>query len=409
MNLLTVSNLYPWPSQPTRGLYNAQLFRALHEELRAGGAVGTSAGVFNLCPVADWRVWRWLGIRAWTDPTAAPFVTRYVPSFHLPVVGRNVAAAFQFGALARAVAQRPQRFDAVLAAWLYADGVAAARLAGRLGARCWIMALGTDTFHLGDPVRRRAILDACARAAGIVCVARPLAARLVAAGVDAAKVHTVANGVDSVRFRFVGRETATAELLARAGGDEAIASVLAWRRDPAARIALFVGNLVPVKGPDVLLKAWSRVAADGSPARLAVIGDGPLRKRLEAAARAAGLSDTVRFLGTRPHDEIPLWMNWADGLCLPSRSEGMPNVVVEALACGLPVAAARVGNCGELLAGEDPAESFAPGDADELAAALARLLGRSVPETARRSAAERNGARFSWARQAGAILDLMRT
>jgi glycosyltransferase involved in cell wall biosynthesis len=404
MNLLTVSNLYPWPTQPTRGLYNAQLFRALHEGARTADGC---RGVTNLCPVAEWRVWRWPAIRAWRDPTAVPFVTRYVPSFHLPVVGRNVAAAFHFSALARAVAQWPQRFDAVLASWLYADGVAAVRLARQVDAPCWLMALGTDTFHLSSPVRRRAILDACTHAAGIICVAHPLAERLTAAGVDAAKIRTIPNGVDSTRFRFMGREAATAELQTRAGSDPAIGSVLDWRRNPAARIALFVGNLVSVKGPDVLLKAWSRVAAYGSPARLLVIGDGPLRKRLEAVARAANLSDTVRFLGSRPHEEIPLWMNWADGLCLPSRSEGMPNVVVESLACGLPVAAARVGNCEELLADARLAEAFAPGDADELAAALARVLGAAVNASARRQAAERNGARFSWARQARQILDWM--
>jgi glycosyltransferase involved in cell wall biosynthesis len=73
-----------------------------------------------------------------------------------------------------------------------------------------------------------------------------------------------------------------------------------------------------------------------------------MRSKLERLARTLGIGDQVRFLGRRPPEEVADWMNRADVLCLPSRSEGMPNVVLEARACGLPVVASPAGAIPEL-------------------------------------------------------------
>ena len=73
--------------------------------------------------------------------------------------------------------------------------------------------------------------------------------------------------------------------------------------------------------------------------RVAVVGSGPMQRELERCAAGLVSPDSVFFAGSRPHDEIPLWLAGADCLCLPSRSEGMPNVVLEALASGCRVIA----------------------------------------------------------------------
>ncbi len=116
-----------------------------------------------------------------------------------------------------------------------------------------------------------------------------------------------------------------------------------------AKLVLFVGNAVDVKGIDRLLFAW-KILLDEFKAKnahyaleLEIIGDGPRRKRLERQARELGIANSVRFVGQRPQAEIAGRMRAADCLCLPSRSEGMPNVVIEALACGIPVVASDVG------------------------------------------------------------------
>jgi len=82
----------------------------------------------------------------------------------------------------------------------------------------------------------------------------------------------------------------------------------------------------------------------------------------------------VFLLGARPHEEIPLWMNACDVLCLPSLSEGLPNVALEAMACGLPVVASRVGGVPEVV--RDGVNGFLvpPSDPGALADALRRAL-----------------------------------
>jgi len=112
---------------------------------------------------------------------------------------------------------------------------------------------------------------------------------------------------------------------------------------------LFVGHLAPVKGPDRLIAAWKAVLEAAPDAALWIVGAGPLRRRLEARVRQLGLGASVSFLGAKPHREIPGLMRAARCLCLPSRSEGMPNVVLEALACGTPVVATDVGEVPALL------------------------------------------------------------
>jgi teichuronic acid biosynthesis glycosyltransferase TuaC len=122
-----------------------------------------------------------------------------------------------------------------------------------------------------------------------------------------------------------------------------------------------------VKGVDRLVKVWGAVKRSGSDATLVILGDGPERRRMERAFAVAGLSASVKFLGSRPQDEVAGWMNAADCLCLVSRSEGMPNVVIEAQASGLPVVATDAGACGEMLE-------------KDVASVLVKMAGRSEEE-----------------------------
>jgi len=346
--LLTITNLFPRPDEPDRGIFNMQFFdrmaSALVENAPHGDAAAT-AGLFNVCLVPSWRVWEWRTIRAWRVPQKALYQTRYLPVFYLPVIGRSLSWA-TYGRALRSVMAEARKCDWILATWLYPDAVAAAGLARNTGKPLWIKVHGSDVFHLKNESRRRRILDACAQAEGVLCVSRLLADRLREVGVDAGKTHRVPNGVD--RNLFCPRDRAAARQ--QKARDMGLPSQ--QDGDPA-RIVLFVGHLVEVKGPDILLDAWAgvqRVTNRGegggeSPAqpKLLIVGTGNLRKQLENRAVRLGIADSVLFLGRRPHHEIATWMNIADCLCLPSRSEGMPNVVLESLACGTPVVATDLG------------------------------------------------------------------
>jgi glycosyltransferase involved in cell wall biosynthesis len=136
---------------------------------------------------------------------------------------------------------------------------------------------------------------------------------------------------------------------------------------------LFVGRLVPVKGLDVLLDACAELARSGGRFRLCLVGDGPLRGSLEQRAGRLGLGGKVQFCGPRPHGQLPDWFRAADLFVLPSRSEGLPSVLLEATACGTPFVASRVGGIPE-VAGPEGSRLVPPGDAGLLAVALADSL-----------------------------------
>jgi len=389
MRILTVTNLYPRPDQPQRGLFNAQQFRAMAEE----------SGVSNVCLVPEWRPWRWKAIRQWQDPFPSGVRTRYLPVIHVPVAGRNLSWRFQRAAL-RTERDWIEDCDAVLAAWLYPDGAAAVAAAAPRGKPVWLRVHGTDRLHLRHPRRGRVARSACARAAGILVNCEYLADQLVVLGLSRASIHVVPNGVDTELFRYRPRAEAWREIGRLWGGLAAGAQL----PGPEGKLVLFAGNLLPVKGPDVLLRAWAQVPRREPQARLVLIGEGPMRNRLRALCRRLGVERSVVLLGSRPHAEIPLWMNAADCLCLPSRSEGLPNVVLEALASGLPVAAADAGGVREVLGDEPDARVVEREAPAALALALCELLARTAD---RAGMARRHGKRWSWRQAALATLGLM--
>ena len=121
-------------------------------------------------------------------------------------------------------------------------------------------------------------------------------------------------------------------------------------RDPGSpKELLYVGLLVPVKGLPILMRALHRLVDRRRDWRLTLVGDGPDRTRLESMSRELGLESRVKFLGYRSKDEIAEFMRRSDLLVLPSRWDNMPCVLLEALACGLPVIASKVGGIPEIV------------------------------------------------------------
>jgi len=147
------------------------------------------------------------------------------------------------------------------------------------------------------------------------------------------------------------------------------------RREGEVRL-LFVGRLAPVKGLRVLFKALAEVVPDLPHLHMVVVGDGPDRALLEAAAKPLG--DAVTFTGYLSQAEVAQVMQGTDVLVLPSFAEGVPVVLMEALASARPVIATQVAGVSELV--EDGTTGFLvpPGDATALADRIRRLA--SDPE-----------------------------
>jgi len=143
---------------------------------------------------------------------------------------------------------------------------------------------------------------------------------------------------------------------------------------------LSVGRLVPKKGFDVLLRACHLLALRGRDFSLTIIGDGPLRTDLEGLSRRLGLAERATFAGTRQFDEMPAAYLAADVLATPSvvmpdgDRDGLPNVILEAMACGLPVVSCDVGGIPEAVVHDETGLTAATGKPDDFAAKLDALI-----------------------------------
>ena len=141
---------------------------------------------------------------------------------------------------------------------------------------------------------------------------------------------------------------------------------------PDSRLVGTVGRLQPVKDQANLIRAFRRVRLSVPEAVLVLIGDGPLRRELEAAAAAEGVADATRFLGDR--SDVPRLLQGLDVFALSSVSEGYSIALLEACAAQLPIVATDVGGNAEIVRDRSNGLLVPARDADALAAALTGLL-----------------------------------
>ncbi len=361
MRVLAVTNLYPNPLQPHRAPFNRHQLRLL----------GTRHPLRVIAPVAwtdELALARAGGGRLARAVTLDGLPVEHPRYYFPPKVGRGLYghcfAASVRGAFRRAV--REFAPDVVFAPWAYPDGWAAVRLARRAGLPVVVQVHGSDVKLLDQfPTRRRRTVEALTGADGVIAVSRDLRDRVVGLGVPADRVTVIYDGVDPQIFHPGDQQSARATVNLPGG----------W---PAAPVLLFVGNLVAVKGIDVLVRA---LASLKSPARLVVVGAGPERDPLARLAGELGVADRVTFLGSLPQAALPDWYRAADLFVLPSRSEGVPNVLLEASACGTPWVASRVGGIPE-MPGHASRRLVPPENPEALAAAIADALAAGRPDPA---------------------------
>ena len=371
MRLLFVSNLFPDAREPHRGLDNATVLHHLNAQwdIRA----------LALRPTLPLRSGTWSArvedSRLQPEFLATPYLPKIGSRWNHRLMARALRAPL------RAIRDRFP-FDAVLSSWIYPDSCAVAQLSGELGFPFVAIAQGSDVHqYLRHPVRRKIIAQALPAASAVITRSAELARLLGEAGVDPALLHTVYNGVNRACFRPAERAAAR--------------QALNLQQD--VQIILFVGNFYPVKNPLLLIEAHSQVCDDNTLSRtkLIMLGDGPLAGNARALGDQLHFGPNVVLAGRKSAAEIARYMQAADVLCVPSVNEGVPNVVLEAFACGLPVVASRVGGIPEVHPGETCGRLVEPRLAT-VAAALRAVL-REPPPSA--PIAE-YGAQFTWERTA---------
>jgi glycosyltransferase involved in cell wall biosynthesis len=267
--------------------------------------------------------------------------------------------------------------------------------------------------------RRVAVVQYFEWRAGLIAIAaarRAGGCRLVAARRSVPKERGMQRALAELVVRVADRIVVNAEMLRPSGGagqrtdvipsgvdtdrfapgrDRAAAQAR-LRLEPGTIVVGTVGRLEPRKGTDTLLDAVAALRDEHPHVALVVVGEGPLRAELVARAARLGIGSRVQFLGDRADvDEV---LAALDLFVLPSRTEGMSNALLEAMAMALPVVATAVGGTPEVLADGRSGLLVPADDPAAMAAAIRRVLvdpnrGRGFGESARAVVEERYGAR----------------
>ena len=298
------------------------------------------------------------GLRAFETVDGVP-VYRVIRPF-----GRGAVYAGSYVAsLIRLLIQWRSHYDVIHAHLLFLDAVAAGWMRARLKKPVIGKAACGGSF--GDVARlqrlpfRGAFVSALRNLDRMVAPSRQVEAELCAFGFSLERIVRIPNGVDLSQF-------------APASDRDAVRRALRVR----GRVVCCVGRLDPQKGLAVLVEAWRRVVAAFPDVHLWLIGKGPQEHELRRVAERLGLADRVWFGGGQP--DVRSYLQAADIFVLPSLAEGMSNALLEAMACGLPCVATRIGGNEELITDRVNGVLVAAGDSNALADAIIRLFNDSA-------------------------------
>jgi len=289
------------------------------------------------------------------------------------------------------VAQK-KRATIVHANWVVPGGVMGAAAAGSIPL---VVSLhGSDVFVAERHVAARlAARTAFARARWVTACSDDLRRRAVAIGADATRSSVIPYGVDAEQFK----------------PDAEARSLVRRRLGVADNVPLVfaIGRLVRKKGFEHLIDAAAVLKSQGTPVRVAIAGEGDLDNELRARARAAGVGDSVQFLGGVPHDQVPALLAAADVAAAPSvrdsagNVDGLPNTVMEIMASGTPLVATPAGGISAVATDGVTARLVPEGDSHALAAAIEEITrDRSLAEAIGMRARELVYQRHSWGRVA---------
>jgi glycosyltransferase involved in cell wall biosynthesis len=259
--------------------------------------------------------------------------------FVFPKVGMSTHAfSMFFGSLPQVRKRfRAHNYDLIDAHYVYPDGFAAVMLGAKFRRPVVVSARGSDINEFSEfPTIRPMIRQVLRRADALVAVSHDLKKRMVKIGCPSEKITVIENGVDTELFRPLSKPESRYKLGL-----------------PEARpIILSVGHLKEVKGFDLLIDATNSLRRGNMNPLLVIVGEGACRNQLERQIARLNLKNNVWLVGSRPHADLPFWYSAADLFCSASSSEGWPNVLFEAMACGLPVVAPRAWSAPEIIVAE---------------------------------------------------------
>jgi glycosyltransferase involved in cell wall biosynthesis len=375
VRILVLSNLFPNPIAPNTAPFNRHQVCALAEKHH----------VEVIAPIA-WtdelvaRVRRRRSVLQQRRVVRDGIVVHHPRYCFTPRVLRSFHGRFYEWSVKRCFGRVVERFrpDLIYTTWAYPDAWAGVRRARSAGLPVVVKVHGCDVLCGGrglasDPARMQRTIECLRAADAVVTVSQHLARNVEALGVEPERIRTIYNGVDATIFH---------------PGPAAVARKnLGIESDK--RLIVFVGRLDPVKGLDVLLEACAKLRSTGADFKCYLVGDGPLRGALLDQIAKLKLDNVVQMPGAQRQSALGDWYRAADLVVAPSRSEGVPNVLIEASACGASFVASHVGGIEE-IADRVPSRLVPPCDTAGLAGAIDELIREPIRASRRQVAPPRS-------------------
>lgn len=335
LKILTFTSMYPNSLKPDLGIF-------IHNQVKSLIKQGCEVIVVSPIPwVPGWLRWRkkWTGYRDIPKEGRFDEVTVFHPRYFRTSGGNWVYPWEGFSmymGCKRLVASihRKFKFNLIHAHRIIPDGVAAILLGKKFNIPVVCSARGGETY--GSPFESRLcylsfkkVLSTCER---IITVSNSLRDIVMENGYKH-KVEVIYNGCDVHKFYNINKTVARKELNLPSNG----------------KIFLFVGHIITEKGVLELVKAFHYLKKIESSILLVLIGYGDRIVQIEEEIKRSDLCESVLLPGYIPQGKLPLWINASDIFVLPSYQEGLPNAVLEAMACRKPVIATRVGGIPEIV------------------------------------------------------------
>lgn len=334
MKALVVTNVFPNSQQPNYGIFIKQRIKEMSQFCE----IKVVAPTPYFPPIKISKKWYLF------SKIPAREIYEDIKLFHprwfvFPKIGTNISGVSFFFSIIGVIKkiQREFDFDLIDAHCIYPDGVGAVLAAKFLKKPIVLSARGTDiNLYTQYPLVRKQIIATLNNADKIIAVSEALKNKINELGIDNSKIITIPNGIDTYRFRPLSKIEARKKLN------------LPFEK----KIILSIGNLIEGKGFHHIINALDKIKKKED-ILLVIIGEGEYRKKIERLIKVLEISPYIKLVGAKPHEEIPWWYNAADIFCLYSQREGCPNVLLESLACGLPIIATDVGGIREIITSQD--------------------------------------------------------
>ena len=332
LRVLVLTQIFPNKEQPSLGIFVKERIKKVAKfcDLKI------VAPVPWFPPLRTFK--RWYGFSQIPRYEIIEGLEVFHPRFFLiPKIGRCFYGILYFLSVFSHIFRLHREFDFDLmdVHWAYPDGFAGILVGKLLRKSTLVTARGTD-INLYPKFRliRSQIIYTLQNADRIISVCQALKDRIIQLGIPESKVVVIPNGVNIRKFEPIPKAEARKQLGL-----------------PLDRtFILSVGGLIHRKGFHHIIDAISIIRKkEKKDVCLIIVGEGEYREKLERQIDRLGLSSFVKLVGAKPHDEVYKWYSMANIFCLASSREGWPNVLLEALACGLPVVATNVWGSPEVI------------------------------------------------------------